>query len=222
MTERTRSLNELAEDASALVRAMEALKAHIDSYNNAEEKLNSASESLSGLAVSISKQVQQSEKIIEETSKVSIHQMNQWLQALYSEAKLNDAILELKGGRKDISDGFNSTLAGFDGLYKGESNKEKLESITKQLDEVRENMLDKFTFIQAGLDGLYSKIEKNHGSTFENANAVSKNLENINNTVSNQLIQPIEKLEKKIKLMNLILIVPFFFSVLGVVLGFLD
>ena len=130
MSERTKSLDELAEEASDLVRAMEALKSHIDSYKNAEKCLDSASQNLSDLTKSISEQVQQSEKIIEETSKVSVNQMNKWLQAIYAEAqKLDVTLIELREGRKESSEGFASAQAGFAGLD------DKIEGHDKKFEE---------------------------------------------------------------------------------------
>ena len=235
MTDRSETLKNLTGEADMLVKSLSALKDRLESYKKAEDKLNSTTESLLDLIGSATGQVKSANKLIEETSKVSVQIIVQWLQAIYAEVKkvdsVKDTIAKNHEGETEqlnrIQEGLEKIETGI-GLLLNESTKinDSTKSVVKTESQiVSDSILSKLYSTEITTQEQLKKLDIAVGLILNESTKIKESTKNVVKTesqsVSDGILSKLSLNEKKLSLLFYVTGASLLISIVSLILAFL-
>jgi len=235
MTDRSETLKNLTGEADMLVKSLSALKDRLESYKKAEDKLNSTTESLLDLIDSATGQVKSANKLIEETSKVSVQIIVQWLQAIYAEVKkvdsVKDTIAKNHEGETEqlnrIQEGLEKIETGI-GLLLNESTKinDSTKSVVKTESQiVSDSILSKLYSTEITTQEQLKKLDIAVGLILNESTKIKESTKNVVKTesqsVSDGILSKLSLNEKKLSLLFYVTGASLLISIVSLILAFL-
>ena len=235
MTDRSETLKNLTGEADMLVKSLSALKDRLESYKKAEDKLNSTTESLLDLIDSATGQVKSANKLIEETSKVSVQIIVQWLQAIYAEVKkvdsVKDTIAKNHEGETEqlnrIQEGLEKIETGID-LLLNESTKinDSTKSVVKTESQiVSDSILSKLYSTEITTQEQLKKLDIAVGLILNESTKIKESTKNVVKTesqsVSDGILSKLSLNEKKLSLLFYVTGASLLISIVSLILAFL-